>query len=96
MWADVAASGRLAEIVSSWPLSEAVGGARKRLNRGGDRSANHALRRIVMVRMVADPRTRAYVARRTTEGRSKREIIRSLKRYVARELYRWLPRPRPV
>ena len=69
---------------------------RKRLNRGGDRSANHALWRIVMVRMVSDPRTRAYVARRTTEGRSKREIIRSLKRYVARELYRCLPRIQPV
>ena len=69
---------------------------RKRLNRGGDRSANHALWRIVMVRMVADPRTRAYVARRTNEGRSKREIIRSLKRYVARELYRCLPRPQPA
>ena len=59
---------------------------RKRLNRGGDRSANHALWRIVMVRMVFDARTRAYVARRTAEGRSKREIIRSLKRYVARAL----------
>ena len=41
-------------------------------------------------------RTRAYVARRTAEGRSKREIIRSLKRYVARELYRCLPRPEPA
>jgi len=49
-----------------------------------------------MVRMVHDPRTRSYVARRTNEGRSKREIIRSLKRYVARELYLCLPRPRPV
>ncbi len=66
--------------------------SRKRLNRGGDRSANNALWRIVMVRMAADPRTRAYVTRRTAEGRSKREIIRSLKRYVARELYRRLPR----
>ena len=64
---------------------------RKRLNRGGDRSANHALWRIVMVRMVLEPRTRTYVERRTREGRSKREIIRSLKRYVARELYRHLP-----
>ena len=64
---------------------------RKRLNRGGDRSANHALWRIVMVRMVFDARTRAYV-----EGRSKRETIRSLKRYVARELYRCLPRPEPA
>ena len=70
--------------------------SRKRLNRGGDRSANYALWRVVMVRMVHDPRTRAYVARRTAEGRSKREIIRSLKRYVARELYRCLPRPQPA
>ena len=62
------------------------------LNRGGDRTANQALWRIVMVRMVHDPRTRRYVERRTREGRSKREIIRSLKRYVARQLYRHLPR----
>ncbi len=65
---------------------------RHRLNRGGDRSANQALWRIVMVRVASEPRTRAYVVRRTTEGRSKREIIRALKRYVARELYRCLPR----
>ena len=64
----------------------------KRLNRGRDRSANQALWRIVMVRMVVEPRTRAYVARRTAEGHSKREIIHSLKRYVARELYCCLPR----
>jgi transposase len=64
---------------------------RKRLNRGGDRAANQALWRIVMVRMVHDPRTRSYVERRTREGRSKREIIRCLKRYVARQLYRHLP-----
>ncbi len=69
---------------------------RKRLNRGGDRTANQALWRIVMVRMVHDPRTRSYVERRTREGRSKREIIRSLKRYVARELYRCLPIPSPL
>jgi hypothetical protein len=49
-----------------------------------------------MVRMAFDPRTRAYVARRTAEGRSTREIIGSLKRYVARELYRCLPRPQPA
>ena len=67
---------------------------RRRLNRGGDRIANQALWRIVMVRMVHEPRTRTYVERRTREGRSKREIIRSLKRYVARQLYRHLPRAR--
>jgi transposase len=60
---------------------------RHRLDRGGDRQANQALWRIVMVRMVSDPDTRAYVERRTKEGKSKREIMRCLKRYVARELF---------
>lgn len=60
---------------------------RHRLNRSGNREANSALWRIVIARMAHDPRTKTYVERRTTEGRSKREIIRCLKRYVARELY---------
>jgi transposase len=64
---------------------------RHRLNRGGNRQANHALWRIVFTRMSSDPRTRAYVERRTIEGRSKLEIMRVLKRYVAREVYRHLP-----
>jgi transposase len=64
---------------------------RHRLNRGGNRLANHALWRIVLTRMSSDPRTRAYVERRLLEGRSKPEIIRVLKRYVAREVYRHLP-----
>lgn len=63
---------------------------RHRLNRGGDRIANNALWRIVLVRMSSDPRTRTYVERRTKEGLSKKEIIRCLKRYVAREAYRHL------
>jgi transposase len=65
---------------------------RHRLNRGGDRQANHALWRIAMTRMSNDPRTRDYVTRRLDEGRSKPEIIRVLKRYIAREVYRALPR----
>jgi transposase len=65
---------------------------RHRLNRGGNRQANSALWRIVMVRLVHDPATKAYFERRVTEGRSKREVIRILKRYVAREVYRHLPR----
>lgn len=65
---------------------------RHRLNRGGDRQANSALWRIVMVRMVSHPPTRDYVERRTKEGRSKLEIMRMLKRYVAREVYGHLPR----
>jgi transposase len=68
---------------------------RHRLNRGGDRHANAALYRIVMCRLRWDPRTRAYAQRRTTEGMSKKEIIRCLKRYVAREIYTALLTPRP-
>ena len=60
---------------------------RHRLNPGGDRQANHALWRIVITRMSSYPPTRAYVVRRTEEGLSKKEIIRCLKRYVAREIY---------
>jgi transposase len=65
---------------------------RHRLDRGGDRQANSALWRIVVTRFGSDPRTRTYVERRLKEGRSKAEIIRVLKRYVAREVYRYLPR----
>jgi transposase len=60
---------------------------RHRLNRGGNREANTALWRIALVRMAHDPTTRAYVKRRTTEGLSKPEIIRCLKRYIAREVF---------
>jgi transposase len=60
---------------------------RHRLNRGGDRAANSALWRIVITRMGTDQRTKNYVARRTTEGLAKPEIIRCLKRYVAREVF---------
>jgi transposase len=60
---------------------------RRRLNPGGNREANHALWRIVISRMSTHPATRAYVERRTEEGLSKKEIIRCLKRYVARQVY---------
>jgi transposase len=63
---------------------------RHRLNRGGNREANRALYMICLARMRRDRRTQEYVARRTQEGKSKREIIRCLKRYVAREVYRVL------
>jgi transposase len=65
---------------------------RHRLDRGGDRNANQALWRIVMTRISCEPRSRAYMERRTKEGRSKREVIRILKRYVAREVFKHLPR----
>jgi transposase len=63
---------------------------RHRLNRGGDRAANNALHTIVLVRMRYDQRTRDYVARRTLEGMTKKDIMRCLKRFVAREIYRHL------
>jgi transposase len=73
------------------PLPASSGNTvRHRLNRGGDRRLNRALHTITMTRMVHDPGTRDYVAKRTQEGRSYREIRRSLKRYIARILYRQL------
>jgi transposase len=69
---------------------------RHRLNRGGDRDANSALWRITIVRLNSDPRSKTYVARRITEGKTKAEAIRCLKRYVAREVFRALPQPAAV
>ena len=67
---------------------------RHRLNRGGDRRGNSALHRIALVRMRHDPTTRAYVERRLGENKTKKDIIRwSLKRAIAREVYRALTRP---
>jgi transposase len=63
---------------------------RHRLNRGGNRDANRALWVVAMTRMSRDPRTRDYVMRRTAEGLTKKEIIRCLKPYIAREIYRAL------
>jgi transposase len=60
---------------------------RRRLNRGGDRQANAALYRIVLSRLRWDLPTQNYLRRRLTEGKTRREIIRCLKRYVARELF---------
>jgi transposase len=67
-----------------------------RLNRGGDRQANSALWRIAVVRLSQDPATQNYAAKRTAEGKSTRHILRSLKRYIAREIYRLLVRPPSV
>ena len=66
---------------------------RHRLNRGGDRRANNALWRIALVRMHCHPPTRAYVERRTKQGLSKLDIMRCLKRYIAREVYHHLTNP---
>jgi len=80
-----------AHLCATAPIPASSGKVtRYRLNRGGDRQANHALWRIAITRMSSHPPTRAYVARRTEEGLSKPEIIRCLKRYIAREVYHHL------
>jgi len=80
-----------AALCGASPVDASSGKQRRhRLNRGGDRQANSALWRIVFTRIATDPRTQAYVARRTSEGKTTREIIRCLKRYVAREVYKAL------
>ncbi|KMS70019.1 IS110 family transposase [Streptomyces flaveolus] len=68
---------------------------RRRLNRGGNRQANAALFRAVLSRMRWEPATQKYVQRRTADGLSKREIIRCLKRYLARTIYKILRSPCP-
>jgi hypothetical protein len=82
-----------AKLCGVAPLAASSGKvARYRLNRGGDRQANHALWIIVTSRLACHAPTKAYMARRLAEGKSKREVIRILKRYVAREVYHYLPR----
>jgi transposase len=66
---------------------------RHRLNRGGDRQANRALHMAAISRMRTDDQTKAYVARKTAEGHSKLEIIRCIKRYLAREIYYLMRQP---
>jgi hypothetical protein len=86
-----------AMLVGVAPLPASSGRThRHRLNRGGDRQANAALYRIVCCRLRWDARTRAYAERRTTQGMSKKEIIRCLKRYIAREVYTALLNPHPT
>jgi Transposase and inactivated derivatives len=83
-----------AKLCGACPIPASSGKTtRHRLNRGGDRRANNALFTIVLVRMRHDPATRAYAARRTAEGKTGKEIIRCLKRFVAREVYQALTNP---
>jgi transposase len=80
-----------AKLCGACPVPASSGKtSRHRLNRGGHRQANAALHRVVVVRMRAHQPTIAYVKRRTAEGKTKREIIRCLKRFVAREIYGYL------
>ena len=69
---------------------------RHRLNRGGNRQANNALWRIATTRIRHDAATQEYVAKREAEGKNRKEIIRCLKRHIAREIYRLLTNPHPT
>jgi len=69
--------------------------SRHRLSRGGDRQLNRALHTIVLHRRQHDPATRAYIARRVADGKSRRDATRLLKRYLARHLYRLLQNQEP-
>jgi transposase len=87
----LASEAAFAHLCGAAPIPASSGKTtRHRFNPGGHRDANEALWRIVLVRMKSHAPTRAYVARRTAEGLSKREIMRCLKRFVAREVYRYL------
>lgn len=75
-------------LCGSSPIEASSGKTtRHRLNRGGDRQAGAALYRIVVVRLRWHQPTRDYMARRLKQGKSRKEIIRCLKRYVAREVF---------
>jgi transposase len=82
-----------AKLCGACPIPASSGKTRRhRLNRGGHRQANAALHRVVVVRLRAHRPTIDYVQRRTAEGKSKREIIRCLKRFVARDIFGYLCR----
>jgi transposase len=89
-----AAFARLAGVA---PLPASSGQTtRQRLSRGGDRQLNRALHTVILHRRQHDPATREYIARRTAEGKSRREATRLLKRYLARHLYRLLQNQEPL
>ena len=86
-----------AALCGSSPVEASSGKVtRHRLNRGGNRQANHALWRIALVRMACDDATKQYAAKRKAQGKSDREIMRCLKRYIAREVYQLLTNPKVV
>lgn len=86
-----------ASLAGTCPVPASSGNTvRYRLNRGGDRRLNRALTTVVIVRMRVDPQTRTYVERRRGEGRTTKEIMRSLKRYVTRQLFRTLATAHPI
>lgn len=90
----IATEAQFAALVGVAPIPASSGKTRRhRLSRGGDRAANAAIHHVVVSRLATDSRTREYAARRTAQGKTKKEIMRCLKRYVSRELYRQLTNP---
>jgi transposase len=88
---------KFAALVGVAPVPASSGKTtRHRLSRGGDRQANKAIHHVALVRMRTDTRTRTYVARRRAEGKSTKETMRCLKRYIAREIYDQLLHPQPA
>ncbi|QGG96411.1 IS110 family transposase [Actinomarinicola tropica] len=93
----ISSEAAFAKLCAACPIPASSGKTtRHRLNPGGDRRANNALYTIVLVRMRHHAPTRAYVARRTAEGKTRLEIMRCLKRYVAREIFNVVTRPPAV
>jgi transposase len=88
--------GSYAALCGVSPVEASSGNTRRRrLNRGGDRQANAALYRITLSRLRWDQRTQDYLQRRLSDGKTRREAIRCLKRYIARETFALLPTPEP-
>lgn len=86
----------LTSLAGTCPIPASSGHTvRHRLNRGGDRTLNRVIHTVALVRMRCDADTRAYVNKRTAQGRTKKEIMRCLKRYITRQLFRALA-PKPV
>jgi len=80
-----------ARLAGAAPIPASSGQTtRHRLSRGGDHQLNGALHTVILHRRLHDPATQAYIARRVAEGKSRRDAVRLLKRYLARHLYRIL------
>jgi transposase len=93
----IATEASFAALCGVSPVEASSGNTqRRRLNRGGDRRANAALYRIVLSRLRWDPRTQAYMTRRLSEGKTRREAVRCLKRYIAREVFALITNPTPA
>jgi transposase len=93
----IGSEAKFAALVGVAPIPASSGKTtRHRLSRGGDRQANKAIHHVALVRMMSDSRTKTYVARRRQEGKTTKEIMRCLKRYIAREIYDQLLHPQPA